>query len=95
MVMCERSLNVAESFQAMEHIRNNMAARASDLRLYLDLNTDHAKFNSVSPSSHAKFPREGGRPSTGRNPSFVRSADPRSSIVASRRREQPPDHDLP
>jgi hypothetical protein len=50
--MCEWSLNVTESFQAMEHIRNNMAARASDLRLYLDLNTDHAKFNTVS--SHAE-----------------------------------------
>ena len=32
----------------MEHIRNNMAARASDLRLYLDYNPDSAKFNSVS-----------------------------------------------
>jgi ubiquitin carboxyl-terminal hydrolase 7 len=32
----------------MDNIRNNMAARASDLRLYLDYNPDHAKFNAVS-----------------------------------------------
>lgn len=33
--------------QTMEFIRNNMAARASDLRLYLDFNADHAKFNQM------------------------------------------------
>ncbi|KAL1410390.1 ubiquitin-specific protease ubp15 [Vanrija albida] len=32
--------------QTMESIRNNMAARAADLRLYLDYNPDHAKFNA-------------------------------------------------
>lgn len=32
----------------MENIRNSMAARASDLKLYLDYNPDHAKFNEVS-----------------------------------------------
>ena len=32
----------------MDYIRNNMAARAADLRLYLDYNPDHAKFNAVS-----------------------------------------------
>ncbi|CAD6570825.1 MAG: hypothetical protein TREMPRED_006048 [Tremellales sp. Tagirdzhanova-0007] len=37
----------SENSNTMEHIRNNMAARASDLRLYLDYNPDHAKFNSL------------------------------------------------
>lgn len=32
---------------AMDAVRNNMAARASDLRLYLDYNPDHAKFNAL------------------------------------------------
>lgn len=32
---------------AMDAIRNNMAARANDLRLYLDFNPDHAKFNQL------------------------------------------------
>ena len=48
---------------AMDYIRNNMAARAADLRLYLDYNPDHAKFNGVSatnpsdcfPSSAASY----------------------------------------
>jgi ubiquitin carboxyl-terminal hydrolase 7 len=31
----------------MDTVRNNMAARANDLRLYLDYNPDHAKFNSL------------------------------------------------
>jgi len=31
----------------MEYIRNNMAARATDLRLYLDYNPDMATFNKV------------------------------------------------
>ena len=31
----------------MEYIRNNLAARTTDLRLYLDYNPDHAKFNAV------------------------------------------------
>jgi ubiquitin carboxyl-terminal hydrolase 7 len=33
---------------AMDYVRNNMAARTSDLRLYLDYNPDIAKFNAVS-----------------------------------------------
>ncbi|ORX33688.1 hypothetical protein BD324DRAFT_666297 [Kockovaella imperatae] len=33
--------------QTMDYIRNNMAARAADLRLYLDYNPDHAKFNAL------------------------------------------------
>lgn len=33
----------------MDYIRNNMAARTTDLRLYLDYNPDLAKFNAVSP----------------------------------------------
>lgn len=33
---------------AMDNIRNNMAARAADLRLYLDFNPDHQRFNAVS-----------------------------------------------
>jgi ubiquitin carboxyl-terminal hydrolase 7 len=32
----------------MEYIRNNMAARATDLRLYLDYNPDMTTFNKVS-----------------------------------------------
>jgi len=32
----------------MENIRNNMAARTNDLRLYLDYNPDIAHFNAVS-----------------------------------------------
>jgi ubiquitin carboxyl-terminal hydrolase 7 len=31
----------------MDQVRNNMAARATDLRLYLDYNPDHAKFNAL------------------------------------------------
>jgi ubiquitin carboxyl-terminal hydrolase 7 len=31
----------------MDTVRNNMAARATDLRLYLDFNPDHAKFNAL------------------------------------------------
>lgn len=32
---------------AMDHIRNNMAARANDLRLYLDYNPDPARFQAL------------------------------------------------
>lgn len=31
----------------MDHIRNNMAARANDLRLYLDYNPDPARFQAL------------------------------------------------
>ncbi|ORY24392.1 ubiquitin carboxyl-terminal hydrolase 5 [Naematelia encephala] len=39
--------------QTMEYIRNQLAARANDLRLYLDYNPDHANFNALhaDPSS--------------------------------------------
>ena len=37
----------SDNSQSMEYIRNNMAARANDLRLYLDYNPDHAKFNAL------------------------------------------------
>lgn len=37
----------SDNNQTIEYIRNNMAARASDLRLYLDYNDDHARFNAL------------------------------------------------
>lgn len=40
-------LFTTSNISAMEFIRNNMAARASDLRLYLDYNPDPAKFNAL------------------------------------------------
>jgi len=40
-------INETENGQTMETIRNNMAARAADLRLYLDYNPDHARFNAL------------------------------------------------
>lgn len=36
----------------MDFIRNNMAARANDLRLYLDFNPDHAKFTAQHADPH-------------------------------------------
>ncbi|WVO13321.1 hypothetical protein L204_100935 [Cryptococcus depauperatus] len=40
-------IHESESSQTMEQIRNSMAARAPDLKLYLDYNPDHAKFNEL------------------------------------------------
>jgi len=37
----------SDNNQTMDNIRNNMAARATDLRLYLDYNPDHSRFNAL------------------------------------------------
>ncbi|WVQ73689.1 hypothetical protein IAR50_003269 [Cryptococcus sp. DSM 104548] len=44
----------SDGTQSMESIRNTMAARATDLRLYLDYNPDHAQFNTLhaDPNNH-------------------------------------------
>ncbi|KAK4688080.1 ubiquitin carboxyl-terminal hydrolase 7, partial [Tremellales sp. Uapishka_1] len=43
----------SDNGQPMEYIRNTMAARATDLRLYLDYNPDHAKFNALHADANS------------------------------------------
>lgn len=40
-------IHESDNAQTMDYIRNNMAARTADLRLYLDYNPDIAKFNTL------------------------------------------------
>lgn len=73
----------------MDTVRNNMAARATDLRLYLDYNPDHSKFTQLhsDPSNppimiFLKFFDIGRQTLTGQGKVFVQKNQKCSDLLA-------------